>query len=94
MILIVYVIKGVARVYFFTKALAEFEHVNCMLVQIWEVKRVACYARAETFTEAVASVALMVATPSVLRHFTHCVGYLWSIVWSCLRRTSRDAVTL
>ena len=29
-------------------------------VQIWEVKRVACYARVETFTEAVAS---MVATP-------------------------------
>ena len=24
-----------------------------MIVQIWEVKRVACYARAETFTEAV-----------------------------------------
>ena len=31
-----------------------------MIVRIWEVKRVACYARAETFTEAVAS---MVATP-------------------------------
>ena len=28
------------------------------------IKRVACYARAETFTEAVASVASMVATPS------------------------------
>ena len=37
-----------------------------MIVCIWEVKiieRVACYARAETFTEAVASVASMVATP-------------------------------
>ena len=34
-----------------------------MIVQIWEVKRVACYARAVTFTEAVASVASMVATP-------------------------------
>ena len=53
--------KGVARVYFFTEALAEFQHVKCMIVWIWEVKRVACYARAETFTEAVASVASMVA---------------------------------
>ena len=34
-----------------------------MIVRIWEVKRVACYARAEIFTEAVASVASMVATP-------------------------------
>ena len=32
-------------------------------MQIWEVKTVACYARAETFTEAVVSVASMVATP-------------------------------
>ena len=38
------------------------QHDNCMIVQICEVKRVACYARAETFTEAVASVASMVAT--------------------------------
>ena len=55
-------VKGVARVLFFTEALAEFQHVNCMIV---EVKRVACYARAETFIEAVASVASMpmVATP-------------------------------
>ena len=44
-----------ARVYFFTEALAEFQHVNCMIVRLWEVKGVACYARAETFTEAVAS---------------------------------------
>ena len=53
--------KGVAKVYFFTEALvlAEFQHVNCMIVRIWEVKRLACYTRAETFTEAVAS---MVAT--------------------------------
>ena len=28
------------------EALAEFQHVNCMIVQIWEVKRVACYVRA------------------------------------------------
>ena len=28
------------RVYFFTEALAEFQHVNCMIVRIWEVKRV------------------------------------------------------
>ena len=34
-----------------------------MIVRIWEVKRVACYARAETFTEAVAPVASMVAMP-------------------------------
>ena len=46
---------SVARVYFFTEALAEFQQV-----QSWEVKRVACYARAVTFTEAVAS---MVAMP-------------------------------
>ena len=45
---------------FFTEALAEFQHVNCMIVQIWEVKRVPCCARAETNTEVVAS---MVATP-------------------------------
>ena len=38
-----YLFKGVARVYFFTKALAEFQHVNCMIVQIWEIMRVACY---------------------------------------------------
>ena len=49
-----YMYKGVAmQGVSFTEALAEFQHVNCMLVQIWEVKRVACYARAETFTEAV-----------------------------------------
>ena len=34
-----------------------------MIVRVWEVKRVACYARAETFTGAVASVASMVARP-------------------------------
>ena len=55
--------QGCSQGIYFTKALAEFQHVNCMIVQIWEVKRVACYARAETFTEAVASVASMVATP-------------------------------
>ena len=47
---------------FFTEALAEFQHVSCMIIRIWEVKRVACYARAETFTEADATVASMVAT--------------------------------
>ena len=31
-----------------------------MIAQIWEVKRVACYARAETFTKAVASVASII----------------------------------
>ena len=54
--------------YFFTKALAEFQHVNCMIVRIWEVKRVACYARAETFTEAVALVASMVAMPLPIKY--------------------------
>ena len=44
--------NGYPRHIFFTEALAEFQHVNSMIVQIWEVKRVACYARAETFTEA------------------------------------------
>ena len=34
-----------------------------MIIQLWEVKRVESYARTETFTEAVASVASMVATP-------------------------------
>ena len=48
---------------FFTEAPAEFQHVNCMIVRIWEGKRVAHYARAEFFTKAVASVASMVATP-------------------------------
>ena len=43
--------------------MAEFHHVNCMRVRIWEVKTVASYARAETFTEAVAS---MVALPLVV----------------------------
>ena len=55
--------QGCSQGVFFTEALAEFQHVNYMIVQIWDVKRVACYARAETFTEAVASVASMVATP-------------------------------
>ena len=38
---------GVARVYFFTESLAEFQHVNCMIVRICEVRGVACYAQAE-----------------------------------------------
>ena len=46
-----------------SQGVAEFQHVNCMIVRIWEVKIVACYARAKTFTEAVASVASMVAMP-------------------------------
>ena len=45
--------KGtVARVYFFTQALAEFQHVS---TNVSTDLGVACYARAETFTEAVAS---------------------------------------
>ena len=55
--------KGCSQGVFFTEALAEFQHVNCMIVRICEVKRHACCAKAETFTEAVASVASMVATP-------------------------------
>ena len=48
------VIQGCGQLIFFTEAcaLAEFQHVNSMIVQIWEVKRDACYARVETFTEA------------------------------------------
>ena len=55
--------QGCSQGVFLTEALAEFQHVNCMIVQICEVKGVACYARAETFTEAVVSVASMVVTP-------------------------------
>ena len=65
-------IKGVARVYFLPRhALAEFQHVNYIIVRIWKVKRsrVACYARAENFTEAVASVASMVATPLPIKTY-------------------------
>ena len=56
-------VQGCSQGVFFTEALAEFQHVNCMIVRICGVKRVACYARAETFTEAIASVASMVAMP-------------------------------
>ena len=51
--------------------MVEFQHVNCMTEQIQEVDGAACYARAETLTEAVASVALMVATP-LQRHKMEC----------------------
>ena len=55
--------KGV----FFTEALAEFQHVNCMIVYEFGKSRElhAMLARVETFTEAVVSVASMVATPLV-----------------------------
>ena len=46
-----------------------------MIVLIWEVKiikRAACYARAETFTEAVA---LMVATPLAKARASLAQGY-------------------
>ena len=57
-------IKGVARVHFLPRHWLNFSmSVACMIIRIKEVKIVACYARAETFTEAVASVASMVATP-------------------------------
>ena len=39
-------------VFFFTEALAEFQHVTCMIVRIWEVEGVAVMLG---FTEAVAS---------------------------------------
>ena len=48
---------------FFTEALVEFQHANCMIVRIWEVKRVAWHAKAKTFTEADASVAPTITTP-------------------------------
>ena len=57
--------QGRSQGVFFTEALAEFQHVNCLIVRIWDVKRVACYDRAETFTEAVAS---MVAMPLIGEH--------------------------
>ena len=44
--------NGYPRDIIFTEAPAEFQHVNSMIVQIWQVKRDACYARVETFTEA------------------------------------------
>ena len=57
---------------FLTEALTEFQHVNCMIVRIWEVRSIACYARAEIFTEAVASVVSMVAISSSARI---CINY-------------------
>ena len=53
--------QGCSQGCVFTEALAELQYLNCMIVQIWEVKRVACYVRAEMITEAVVSVASMVA---------------------------------
>ena len=62
-----------------------------MIVRIWEVKRVAFYARAETVTEAVASAASMVATPLVglvaqqaTTKTSPCshVRYEWNLQWS------------
>ena len=46
-----------------------------MIVQFLEVKRVACYARAETFTEPVASADSMVATPSMFTVASRCFQY-------------------
>ena len=43
---------------FFTEALAEFQHVNCMVVRIWEVKTVAMLG-----LKLLLRVASMVATP-------------------------------
>ena len=57
--------QGCSQDVFFTEVLAEFQHVNCMIVRIWEVKRVACYARDETFTEAVASIVAIRPCPEV-----------------------------
>ena len=39
--------EGCSQGVFSTESLAKFQLVNCMIsiAQIWEVKRVACYAR-------------------------------------------------
>ena len=63
---------------FLTEALAELDfsmYVNCTIVPMLEVKRVACYARAETYTETVASVASMVAIPLALLGNNLCLPY-------------------
>ena len=33
---------NLSRVYFFTEALAEFQHVNCMIVQSWKLSQESC----------------------------------------------------
>ena len=56
--------------YFFsTEALAEFQHIMLHDSMNFKVKRVGCYARAETFAEAVASVASMVAIYAVAQYY-------------------------
>ena len=67
--------QGCSQSIFFTEALAEFQHVNCMIVRSWEVKTVACYAGAETFTEAVASV---IATPLLMTPYNK-AGYYFLV---------------
>ena len=50
--------KGAARVYFFTEALLNFSMSNASMVVYMNLvsqDSIACYAKAETFTEAVAS---------------------------------------
>ena len=59
--------------------MAEFQHVNCMIEQIWEVKGIACYTRAETFTEAVAS---MVAMPLQHRKNVSVFATLYLVCYS------------
>ena len=36
------IIQGCSQGVFFTEAMAEFQHVSCMIVRICEVKGVAC----------------------------------------------------
>ena len=52
-------IPSIARVYFLPRHWLNFNICQLHDSANWEVKRVACYAKAETF----ASVALMIATP-------------------------------
>ena len=52
--------QGCCQGIFFTKALAEFQHVNCKIVRIWESRELHAMLGLKLFTEAVAS---MVATP-------------------------------
>ena len=81
--------KGVARVYFFTEALAEFQHINCEFEKSRELHAM---LGAETITEAVASVASMVATPLITAYhfytqtksstYFSCFGHAFQLLYS------------
>ena len=84
--------QGCSQGVFFTEALAKFQHVNCTIVQICEVKGVACYARGESFTEAAVSVASMVAMAErcfyeVKRHFHKNFSHMLSVIIDFCRHT-------